>query len=51
MNQMTYNSPFMNQYGPTPVILSDEEKKRKREAEIAKDKPNTRTRWQDRKVC
>jgi hypothetical protein len=30
MNQMTYNSPFMNQYGPTPVILSDEEKKKKK---------------------
>jgi hypothetical protein len=36
MNQMTYNSPFMNPYGPTPIILSPEEKKRKREAEQAR---------------
>ena len=36
MNQMTYNSPFMNPYGRTPIILSPEEKKRKREAEIAR---------------
>lgn len=36
MNQMTYNSPFMNPYGQTPIILSPEEKKRKREAEQAR---------------
>jgi len=36
MNQMTYNSPYMNPYGPTPIIFSEEEKRRKREAEKAR---------------